>query len=152
MKDVTIRIKGMHLHDGNEEEQMELITEAKLYERNGVLYLLYDESDFTGMQGSTTRLRMEKDSLKLSRSGDGDGAGAMLFEKGKRYENTYRTPMGLVDIEILTNDYVNTMTAEGTGMVDLDYTMSLKGLTEGRSRLHIEFIGRNEDCEEQKNG
>ena len=51
MKDVTIKIVGKHVHDNVDEEQMELITEAQLYERNGVLYLIYEESEFTGMQG-----------------------------------------------------------------------------------------------------
>lgn len=51
--------------------------------------------------------------------------------------------MGPVDIEILTNEFENSMTAEGTGKVSVDYSISLKGLTEGRSKLDIEFMGDN---------
>ena len=88
MKDVTIKIVGKHVHDNVDEEQMELITEAQLYERNGVLYLIYEESEFTGMQGVKTRLRLAPDSLKLSRSNDNGAGSEMRFEKGKRFENS----------------------------------------------------------------
>ena len=143
MKDVTIKIVGKHVHDNVDEEQMELITEAQLYERNGVLYLIYEESEFTGMQGVKTRLRLAPDSLKLSRSKDNGAGSEMRLEKGKRFEKRYHTPMGPVDIEILTNEFENSMTAEGTGKVSVDYSISLKGLTEGRSKLDIEFMGDN---------
>lgn len=141
MKDVTIKIVGKHIHDNIDEEQMELVTEAKMYERNGVLYLLYDESEFTGMEGIKTRLRLEGNSLKLSRSGKMGIDSEMRFEKGKRFENKYQTPMGPIAVEILTNEFENTMTYEGIGKLSLDYSMSLKGLTEGRSKLDIEFVG-----------
>ena len=120
---------------------MELVTEAKMYERNGVLYLLYDESEFTGMEGIKTRLRLEGNSLKLSRSGKMGIDSEMRFEEGKRFENKYQTPMGPIAVEILTNEFENTMTYEGIGKLSLDYSMSLKGLTEGRSKLDIEFVG-----------
>ncbi len=141
MKDVTIKIVGKHIHDNIDEEQMELVTEAKMYERNGVLYLLYDESEFTGMEGIKTRLRLEGNSLKLSRSGKMGIDSEMRFEEGKRFENKYQTPMGPIAVEILTNEFENTMTYEGIGKLSLDYSMSLKGLTEGRSKLDIEFVG-----------
>ena len=141
MKDVTIKIVGKHIHDNIDEEQMELVTEAKMYERNGVLYLLYDESEFTGMEGIKTRLRLEGNSLKLSRSGKMGIDSEMRFEEGKRFANKYQTPMGPIAVEILTNEFENTMTYEGIGKLSLDYSMSLKGLTEGRSKLDIEFVG-----------
>lgn len=141
MKDVTIKIVGKHIHDNVDEENMELITEAKMYERNGVLYLTYDESEFTGMEGVKTRLRIEKDNLKLSRIGKNDIESEMRFQKGKRFEDKYDTPMGTMEIEVLTNDFYNTMTYDEQGKISIDYTVSLRGLTEGRSKLDIEFIG-----------
>ncbi len=140
MKDVTIKIVGKHILEKREEEQMELVTEAKMYERNGVLYFLYDESEFTGMEGTKTRLRLTKDSLRLSRSDDAGLTGEMKFEKGKRFEDKYPTPAGPMFVEILTNKFENSMTYEGTGKVSLEYNISLKGLVEGRNKLDIELI------------
>lgn len=141
MKEVTIKIVGKHVHDGTEDEQMELITEAQMYERNNVLYILYEESEFTGMEGIKTRLRITDNSLKLSRTGKPGLDSEMQFEKGKRFEDRYHTPMGAVAVEMLTNEFVNTLSSDGTGKLSVDYTMNLKGLTEGRSKLEIEFVG-----------
>ena len=44
MKDITIKITGKQCYDGTEEDQMEFITDGRLYERNGYCYLIYDES------------------------------------------------------------------------------------------------------------
>ena len=41
-------------------------------------------------------------------------------------------------MEVLTNELTNTVNAADGGVVDIDYNISLKGLTEGRSRLNIE--------------
>ena len=41
---------------------------------------------------------------------------------------------------MLTNDVVNNVTADGKGYVNIDYHISLKGLSEGRSKLNIEVM------------
>jgi hypothetical protein len=43
-------------------------------------------------------------------------------------------------MEVLTNDIDNRITGEGKGSIDIDYHVSLKGLTESRSRLSIEIL------------
>ena len=43
-------------------------------------------------------------------------------------------------MEILTNNLKNTMTAEGTGGVFIDYHMSLKGLVDSHNTLKIELL------------
>lgn len=141
MKDIMLKIVGVHVHDNTEEENMELMTEGQLFERNGVLYVTYEESEFTGIPGCKTRLRLEGDSVKMTRIGKDVGVSTeMNFTKGKRHKSMYDTPYGPVAMEILTNDLKNDMTFEGTGGVMIDYTISLKGLTEGRSKLNIEIV------------
>ena len=145
MKNVTIKVVGKHIHDNIEEEQMELVTEAEMYERNGVLYLMYEETEFSGMEGVKTRLRLEGNTLKMSRLGQGDGISEMMFEEGKRFEDSYQTPIGIIDMEMLTNKLTSTLSYDETGSLEVDYTISLKGLTEGRSKLTISFIGEKAD-------
>ena len=64
----------------------------------------------------------------------------MFFKEGSRFQDVYETPMGTVEIELLTNQFHNTMNFEGTGNLKIEYDISLKGLSEGRSRLEVEFI------------
>ena len=144
MKNVTLKIVGKHVHDNIEEEKLELVTEAEMFERNGILYLMYEETEFSGMEGAKTRLRIDKDNMKMSRLGSGtsqDGITEMFFQVGKRFEDSYPTPMGIIEVEMLTNSYKNTLTYDETGYLEVDYTISLKGLSEGRSKLQIQFIG-----------
>ena len=56
MKDIMLRIVGKQYAGEEAEEQMEFVTEGKLYERNGATYLVYEESDFSGFPGCKTSL------------------------------------------------------------------------------------------------
>ena len=64
----------------------------------------------------------------------------ILFEKGKRYTGYYNTPFGAIELEVLTNDIENTLSEEGEGHIDIDYSISLKGLLEGRNRINITLM------------
>ena len=138
MKEVMVRIKSMQVSREAGSDEMEFVTEAKLYKRNGALYLLYEESEFSGMPGCRTRLRLRDDEVQMKRFGEGAGIGNELrFKKGSRYTGLYETPFGPIEMEVLTNDVASTISEEGTGQVDIDYEVSLKGLLEGRNRMNI---------------
>ena len=141
MKEVMIKITGQQISRDAGEDTMEFVTEAKLYSRGGSLYLLYDESELSGIPGCRTRLRFKDGTVQLKRYGEGTGLGSEIsFEKGKRYTGLYDTPVGPLEIEILTNELENTLSEEGEGQLDIDYSVSLKGLTEGRNRLNITMM------------
>ena len=67
MKDIMLRIIGKQITADMEEEQLEFITEGKLYERAGSLYLVYEESEFSGMPGCKTSLRLTGDRVRMKR-------------------------------------------------------------------------------------
>ena len=114
------------------------MTEGKLYQRGDNIYLTYDESEFSGMEGCRTRLTLSDNIVRMTRHGSAVGIDTEIrFEKGKRYNGFYDTPYGTVEMEVLTNELKNTVSAEKGGEVEIDYSISLKGLTEGRSRLNI---------------
>ena len=141
MKEVMVRIKSMQVSREAGSDEMEFVTEAKLYKRNGALYLLYEESEFSGMHGCRTRLRLRDDEVQMKRFGEGAGIGNELrFKKGSRYTGLYETPFGPIEMEVLTNDVASTISEEGTGQVDIDYEVSLKGLLEGRNRMNITLM------------
>lgn len=139
MKDITLKIVGKQISENAEEEQIEFVTEGKLYERGDSLYFIYEESEFSGMPGCKTSLRIKGDSLRMKRLGAPETTGtAIEFEKGKRYTGLYDTPYGAIEMEVLTNDLRRDLDSEGRGTIDIDYNISLKGLAESRSRLNIE--------------
>ena len=102
---------------------------------------MYEESEFSGLPGCRTRLEFTGDEIKMSRQGIGTGFDTEIeFRQGKRYTGYYETPFGAIEMEVLTNRIENNLSVEGKGSVDIDYQISLKGLTEGRNRLNIEVM------------
>ena len=141
MKEVMIRIKGKQVTRESGEDEMEFMTEGKLYERNGTVYLLYEETELSGVPGCKTRLRLRDGEIQMKRIGDAPGTGTEIcFEKGKRYTGYYQTPFGPIEIEVLTNNVVSSITEEGGGNINIDYDISLKGLTEGRNVIDITLM------------
>jgi uncharacterized beta-barrel protein YwiB (DUF1934 family) len=148
MKDILLKIignqwgaAGASQEDAEPEPGMEFITEGRFYTRGKSVYLVYDESDFSGMEGCTTSLRITGDKIRMKRYGEDVPDGTSIeFEKGKRFSGWYETPFGSVEMEVLTNDIDNRLTGEGKGSLNIDYHVSLKGLTESRSRLSIEIM------------
>lgn len=139
MKDIMLKIIGKQFTDENPEEQMEFITEGKLFERNGSTYLIYDESDFSGFPGCKTSLKLKDDTVRMKRLGKDVGYGLEIeFKKGHRFFTKYETPYGVIDMEVLTNSVENNLSPEGRGNIDIDYHVSLGGMAEGRNELKIE--------------
>lgn len=62
-----------------------------------------------------------------------------VFERGRRYSGLYDTPFGAIELEVLTNRLENNLT-EGGGNLDIDYSISLKGLMEGHNQLSITLM------------
>ena len=139
MKDIMLKITGRQFSGDSSEDQMEFITEGKLYEKGDSTYLIYDESEFSGFPGCKTTLKLTGDCIRMKRIGSEVGFGMeFVFEKGKRFNSKYHTPYGNLDMEVLTNDVVNNLSKEGVGDINIDYHVSLNGMAEGRNRLKIE--------------
>lgn len=144
MRDIMLKIVGRQIIGDlpDEEEHLELVTEGKYHEENGTVFLSYDESDFSGMTGCTTSLAINDDGILMKRCGEAVPLDTEIrFEKGKRFTGYYGTPFGAVEMEVLTNDVVNNISRdEPKGSLNIDYHISLRGLSESRSRLDIEII------------
>jgi uncharacterized beta-barrel protein YwiB (DUF1934 family) len=120
---------------------MEFITEGQIYKKDEALYLVYEESEFSGMPGCMTMLQFVGDEIIMSRYSDGEGFETEIkFQEGKRFKGYYDTPYGAVEMEVLTNEIKNNLCVSGQGSVNIDYDISLKGLTEGRNKLNIEVM------------
>lgn len=142
MKDITIKIVGRRYAEGEIEDEMEFVSDAKMYEKAGARYLLYDESEFSGFPGCKTTLKLTDNSIRMKRIGGEEGSfGAdLVFEKGKRFTSIYETPYGSIDMEVLTTDIKSNLNKDGYGKIVLGYDISLKGLEEGRNELAIEIM------------
>lgn len=141
-KAVTMKITGTIFSEDEKEENLQLITEGDLYRKGDNLYLIYDEGEMEGFLGCKIRLKVSDGAVKMKRFGENIAVDTEIsFEKGKRFTGIYDTPVGPVEMEVLTNDIKNSLTFEGLGDLDIDYVISLKGLfTEARNKLNIQVM------------
>ena len=141
MRDITLKIVGKQCFDNKEEDQMEFITDGQLYVRNGSVYMIYDESEVSGMVGCKTTLKVKGDPVKMRRIGQVGFNTELYFEKGKRFSSTYDTPYGPMDVEVLTSRVENNLNMEELkGNIDIEYNVSLEGMAEGKNRLTIDVM------------
>ena len=105
MKDITLKIIGKQQYEGIEEDQMEFVTDGKLYVRNNSIYIIYDETEVSGMEGCKTTIKMNDKSVRMRRTGKVGFNTELYFETGKRFNSIYETPYGPMGVEVLT-DYV----------------------------------------------
>lgn len=140
MKDITLKIIGRQLFDDREEEQMEFVTDGRLYFRNGAAYVVYEESGVSGMPSGKTVLKVKDDTVRMRRAG-GEVNAELYFERGKRFSSTYDTPYGSMGVEVLTNLVENGLDVEtGSGKISINYDVSLEGLAEGKNQLTIDIL------------
>ena len=142
MKDIMLKIIGKQITGLGSEEQVEFITEGRYHADENSVMLQYDESDLSGVKGCITSLRITGNKVKMERYGMSIGIDtAIEFEKGRKFKGYYETPFGSVEMEVLTNFVINKIEPENeSGYLDIDYNISLKGLSESRSCLKIQIM------------
>ncbi|HKK96007.1 MAG TPA: DUF1934 domain-containing protein [Anaerovoracaceae bacterium] len=121
------------------EEDMEVMTDAKFYISDDTRYYIYDESVSTELKDCTTVLTLKEDAVSMKRyAKDIIGALDMEFIEGKKHVTRYHTPMGGINLELLTNKVDFEINDTGIGKILLDYNIKLEGLMSRRNDLVIE--------------
>ncbi|WP_425446247.1 DUF1934 domain-containing protein [Dethiothermospora halolimnae] len=137
MKEVTLRILGEQKHTDGEKNDIELTTLGKFYKKNDIYYIVYDESELSGMEGSTTTLKIEGSKISMKRFGNNNSK--LTFEQGKKHRTSYQTPYGNMLMEVVTRTVDLDISDKGKGNINLDYRLSIGGEVESRNRLSIKI-------------
>lgn len=134
-----IKVQGYQKNPEGEETEIALSTMGSVYEKNQYIYVVYEETEISGMEGNTTTLKIDGAS-KLTMKRYGNTASQMVFEEGKRHINDYRTPYGDFKMEIVTNLLkidIDSKSLKGT--INIRYDLSISGLVETQNQLNISF-------------
>ncbi|QUH19695.1 DUF1934 domain-containing protein [Alkaliphilus sp. B6464] len=135
-----IRVIGIQQNSDGEESTIELTTEGSFYKKNGSYYILYDESEISGMEGSTTRIKIENNN-KVSMKRSGASAVDFIFEQGKKYESNYMTAYGDFTMKVTTNVLDVEISEEtGKGKIDIDYDLKILGGVRTSNKLQIQLM------------
>ena len=106
-KDVLVSISGMHMgilaDQEDEDDEIEVVTPASYYCRNGKNYIIYDEV-VEGMAGTIkNKIKITGDSvLEIMKSGLSNTH--MVFEKNRKNLTYYRTPYGQMLVGVNTRN------------------------------------------------
>lgn len=135
-----IRVIGIQQNDDGEEGTIELTTEGTFYIKNGNYYIVYDESEISGMEGATTSLKIENQN-RVSMKRFGTSAANLTFEKGKQYETNYMTAYGDFTINIITNILdIEIDEQTGKGNIEIDYDLKILGGIKTSNKLKIQLM------------
>lgn len=121
-KDVLVRVKGTQTNDLGEQDSIELITEGRFFIRDQHYYILYNETHLSGMEGTTTTLKVEPQRVTLNRMGTAEQK--TTFETGILNAGFYVTPYGTMRISVLPSKVEVDLTERG-GSINLEYELQL---------------------------
>lgn len=129
-KDVIISVTGNRNSQENENYGMELVTEGKYYKQGDKYYVTYDESEVTGMKGTTTTIEVSGGTITLTRSGSVNSC--FVFEKGQKHISYYDTAYGAFTVGITACDVFIDIDDNG-GSILVDYSVEIDNSNTGRS-------------------
>ncbi len=133
-KDVWISITSTQRFEGCDVDKVDLVTAAKLYQRRGKYYIVYDESELTGMEGSRTTVRLGAGEAAVVRTGSCPSE--LLFAENERHVGLYQTPFGAMTISTHTTRLHNTVGSNG-GQLVIDYTLEVDHSLVGENHLEM---------------
>ena len=132
---VIISIKGKQLYAEGGPDEVELVTAGTLKrDGTGGYTVSYQESELTGLEGTTTRLHIGKGRATLLREGSVNSQ--MVFEEGRRHLSMYETPYGALSIGVSTKRMRSTL-GESGGDVEIDYAIEIDNLIAGQNLFRM---------------
>lgn len=135
---VLVSVKG-NQHYGEDKEILELITEGKYYKKNDSFYVTYEESELTGMEGTTTTIKLEDGKVILQRSGENNSQ--LIFEEGQKHHGFYETMQGLCTVGVFSNNVDINLNEEG-GNVSVKYHLDIQNNKIIKNNFHVKIRQR----------
>ena len=121
-KSAVISIRSFS--DLDKDEVIEVVTPGKFHLGESEFKAVYEESEISGMDGTTTTLVIKDDVLVLER--EGSTSTRMEFNKGEDVISLYNTPYGMMNINISTKELDIDMDEDG-GVIYNTYVLGLEG-------------------------
>ncbi|GAB6179292.1 DUF1934 family protein [Desulfotomaculum defluvii] len=132
---VQVTVKNTQIGLDNKPEVIEVEYSGTLYRKNNNYYIIYQETQGTGMGKTTTTLKVEHNTITLIRNGTVNMR--QVFEKDQIHCSTYQTPQGSMEMTVKTLNKEVILTDLG-GSIKLEYELKLDHSLLGKNYLEIE--------------
>ncbi|MEW6448369.1 MAG: DUF1934 domain-containing protein [Bacillota bacterium] len=133
-KEVLVTVKGTLTDELGEQETIELVTRGSYFCRSDDFYIVYNESEVSGMAGTTTTLKAEPSRVTLNRMGAQELK--QIFEVGVPNRGNYVTPFGSMFCDVFPHKVEVDLTEVG-GSINLEYDLALDRQRIGSQALEI---------------
>lgn len=144
-KEVILFVRGEQSFDGLPADVTELMTEGLMTIDGGAITLTYQETELTGMEGTTTSFFIRGDCVELRRTGGINSQ--MLFQQGKRHSSLYETPWGALLVDVSTTSLSHRLGSRG-GILDIRFNIAVDHQVTGENHFKI----RVKDAARQERG
>ena len=136
MRKVVVTVVGTQTDAGGEESRIEFVTVGSRQDRDGVSYITYRESEITGMEGTTTLLKLYADRLILVRMGAVELK--QEFRLGLTSHCTYITPYGSLKMAVSTRHF-QAAGGDDRETVTAGYDLEIDGRWQSYNTLAVEI-------------
>lgn len=133
-KKVIISVRGSSNYIDEERGRLELVTEGKYYRKGDTYFITYKESEVTGMQGTTTTLKVANDVVTLMRFGAVNSQ--FIFQRGQKHISYYDTNYGAFTVGVYTSD-MNINVDDSGGEIMVDYELEIDNNNTGDNDFHM---------------
>ena len=134
MTNVVVAVTGTQQDETGDEQRIELMTAGRYYRKNDTDYITYDESQLTGLEGTTTLLKVRENHVVLVRMGVIEQR--QEFRLGERNSSTYITPYGTMEMSVTTREMTIDF-VRGSGLIAITYELEIEGKWQSTNRLAI---------------
>lgn len=131
---VLLSIRGEQYFDDIDPDATELMTEGIMEVTGDGIVLSYEESELTGMEGTTTTFEIKDPRVTLIRSGAVNSQ--MVFEEGRQHTSLYETPFGELSVDIQTSELKHNLSERG-GLMEIKYSIAVEHTVTGRNCFKI---------------
>jgi uncharacterized beta-barrel protein YwiB (DUF1934 family) len=118
----------------DENDVIEVVTPGDFYEKDGSYYAVYKETEISGMEGTTTTLKISDDKFSIIRIGS--TSAKMEFDKKAKSVSMYNTPYGTLELKIETKT-LSVNVGEKGGDIQVNYNLTVSGQTPNNTQLKI---------------
>ncbi|MEG6522824.1 DUF1934 domain-containing protein [Desulfotomaculum sp. 1211_IL3151] len=133
-RNVQIIVRSSQRGFDNNPEVIELNYEGTIHQKNNNYYIVYKETENTGMGNTTTTLKVETNAITISRSGAVNMR--QVFQKDLEHRGFYQTPYGDMEMAVIARNIEASLTELG-GSIKLEYELELDHSTLGMNDLEI---------------
>lgn len=139
---INIRIISSRTDSRGQTDTIEFFTEAKYYEKEGNRYITYKESAVSGLEGTTSTLRIGSDAVTLVRYGR--ISSRMVFREGRETRTDYDTGYGHFDLSVFTKKIDIGICNNVLNSIYLKYTLLLNSQEHFTNEMNIRIL-RNQE-------